>query len=85
MSPRLLRFLPIFHRHFFSKNFWLITILYLEILQQIKKADKKICVIMLSSQSQYGKALQTIIKGALEYVVKDDAAFKKIDRILEGL
>ncbi len=40
---------------------------------------------MLSSQSQYGKALQTIIKGALEYVVKDDAAFKKIDRILEGL
>ena len=57
----------------------------LEILQQIKKIDKKICVIMLSSQSQYGKALQTIVKGALEYVVKDNDAFKKIDSILASL
>lgn len=57
----------------------------LEILQQIKKLDRKVCVIMLSSQSQYGKAAQTIVKGALEYVVKDDNAFKRIDGILQTL
>lgn len=38
----------------------------MEILQEIKKIDKFITVIMLSSQEQYGKAVQTIIKGALE-------------------
>lgn len=57
----------------------------MEILQQIKKADKHICVIMLSSQEQYGKAMQTIIKGALEYVVKGNDAFKKIEDILMHL
>ena len=56
-----------------------------EILQQIKKLDRSICVIMLSSQMQYGKAMQTVVKGALEYIVKDHTAFKKIDGILEGL
>ena len=42
-------------------------------------------VIMLSSQDNYGKAVQTIIKGALEYVVKDDLAFERIDRIIKNL
>jgi len=54
----------------------------LEILQRIKKFDKDICVIMLSSQKQYSKAAQTIMKGALEYVVKDEKSFKSIDAIL---
>ena len=54
----------------------------LQILQQIKKMDKDVHVIMLSSQDDYGKALQTIVKGALEYVVKNDEAFKRIDHIL---
>jgi len=53
-----------------------------QILQQIKKLDKDVQVIMLSSQDEYGKALQTVVKGALEYVVKGDDAFKRIDRIL---
>ena len=57
----------------------------LEILEQIKKIDNGICVIMLSSQEQYGKALQTIVKGAIEYVVKDSEAFNKIGRILNSL
>lgn len=57
----------------------------LEILQQIKKIDRDVCVIMLSSQEHYGKALQTIVKGALEYVVKDKDAFSKIDKILEAV
>ncbi len=56
----------------------------MEILQQIKKIDPDVHVIMLSSQDEYGKALQAIVKGALEYVVKDDEAFKRIDHILEG-
>ena len=55
-----------------------------QILQKIKKMDNSIHVIMLSSQEDYTKALQTIVKGALEYVVKDDNAFKRIDQILEG-
>ena len=57
----------------------------LEILQQIKKFDKDICVIMLSSQKQYSKAAQTIMKGALEYVIKDNNAFKSIDAILASV
>jgi two-component system, OmpR family, response regulator len=56
-----------------------------QILQEIKKIDDRSCVIMLSSQEHYGKALQTIAKGALEYVVKDNEAFKKIDEILASL
>jgi DNA-binding NtrC family response regulator len=57
----------------------------LVILQQIKKIERKTCVIMLSSQEQYGKALQTIAKGALEYVVKDNDAFSNISKILASL
>lgn len=56
----------------------------LAILQQIKKLDKEVHVIMLSSQDEYGKALETIVKGALEYVVKNDAAFARIEHILEA-
>ncbi len=54
----------------------------MQILQQIKKYDSSICVIMLSSQAQYGKALQTIVKGAMEYVLKNEQAFERIDQIL---
>lgn len=57
----------------------------LEILEQIKKINKKICVIMLSSQTQYSKAVKTIVKGALEYVIKDDNAFKRVEQIVESL
>lgn len=57
----------------------------MHILKAIKKMDNNMAVIMLSSQDNYGKAVQTIIKGALEYVVKDDNAFDRIDRILKGL
>lgn len=56
----------------------------LEILQQIKAIDSSIMVIMFSAQEQYGKAMQTIVKGAVEYVVKDNNAFSRIDSILEA-
>jgi len=56
----------------------------MEILQHIKKLDREVHVIMLSSQDDYGKALESIVNGAIEYVVKDTEAFKRIDHILEN-
>jgi DNA-binding NarL/FixJ family response regulator len=57
----------------------------MKILESIKKLNKYIHVIMLSSQEAYGTALQTISKGAEEYVMKDEDAFEKIVTILDGL
>lgn len=57
----------------------------MQILQEIKKIDSSIKVIMLSSLDQYGKALQTISGGAMEYVVKDEQAFNRIGKILESI
>ena len=50
----------------------------MKILEAIKKEDRSIRVIMLSSQEAYGTALQTITKGAEEYVIKAQDAFEKI-------
>lgn len=57
----------------------------LQILQEIKKADDEVKVVMLSSQEHYGVALQTIAKGAVYYVIKDLQSFKEIDNILDGM
>jgi len=57
----------------------------MKILEAIKKVNKYIHVIMLSSQEAYGTALQTISKGAEEYVIKDEDAFGKIVSIIDGL
>lgn len=57
----------------------------LEILKQIKKEHKGVQVIMYSSQKQYGKALQTIGEGAVEYIIKDNDTFFKIDKVLNAL
>jgi DNA-binding NarL/FixJ family response regulator len=50
----------------------------IKILEEIKKADRGIRVIMLSSQEAYGTALRTLIRGAEEYVIKDEDAFEKV-------
>ena len=50
----------------------------MEILQVIKKHYPGLSVIMLSSQERYAVALQTIQKGAEQYVIKDENAFGKI-------
>jgi len=55
----------------------------LEILEEIKKKLGSVPVIMLSSQGKYGVAAQTISKGAVQYVNKDDEAFTNISRILK--
>lgn len=57
----------------------------LEILEEIKKHNNPVHVIMLSSQKRYGVAAQTISKGAEQYVIKDDDAFENIDKILTDL
>jgi two-component system, OmpR family, response regulator len=54
----------------------------LYVLQALKRLDPSLPIIMLSSQEQYGKALETIVHGAVEYVVKDSDAFRRIDSIL---
>ena len=55
-----------------------------EILQLIKKESENTKVIMLSAQDKYGVAAQSIAKGAVYYVIKDDEAFDEIDKILNS-
>lgn len=57
----------------------------LEILEEIKKSNTHIKVVMLSSQEKYGVAAQTIARGASHYVIKGKEAIDEIDRILEGI
>ena len=55
------------------------------ILQAIKKNYPKVHVIMLSSQERYSLAMQTIQKGAEQYVIKDDKAFEKILKMINEI
>ncbi|MBK7886608.1 MAG: response regulator [Bacteroidetes bacterium] len=57
----------------------------MEILTVIKKANPDIHIIMLSSQERYSIALQSIQKGAEQYVVKDATAFEKINNLVNDL
>ncbi|MCX6269018.1 MAG: response regulator [Bacteroidetes bacterium] len=57
----------------------------MEILQTIKKHYPAIHVIMLSSQERYGIAMQTIQKGAEQYVIKDEKAFEKIASLINEI
>jgi two-component system, OmpR family, response regulator len=57
----------------------------MEILQKIKKELPHVHVIMLSSQEHYGVAMKTIIKGAEQYVIKDEEAFEKIARMVSDI
>ncbi len=57
----------------------------LQILETIKKHHPDIHVIMLSSQSHYAVAVQTIQKGAEQYVIKGDDAFEKIAEMLSDM
>jgi two-component system OmpR family response regulator len=48
------------------------------ILEAIKKLNREIPVILFSSQDAYSVALQSINKGATQYVIKDENAFDNI-------
>lgn len=54
----------------------------LEILEAIRKHLPNTRFIMLSSQESYSTALQTIQKGAEQYVIKDEDAFEKIAKMI---
>jgi DNA-binding NarL/FixJ family response regulator len=55
----------------------------LEILKAIRKHRPNARVIMLSSQEKYGVALTTVMKGAEQYVIKDEDAIEKIAKMIE--
>ncbi len=57
----------------------------MEVLQSIRKIDKGIHVIMLSNQERYAIAMQTLQKGAEQYVIKDESAFEQVARIVNAL
>jgi two-component system OmpR family response regulator len=53
----------------------------MKILEAIKKLNSDIPVILFSSQDAYHIALQSINKGAAQYVIKDENAFERIAAI----
>lgn len=55
------------------------------ILGVIKKSNPDTHVIMLSSQERYSIALQSIQKGAEQYVIKDGDAFEKVNNLVNAL
>jgi two-component system, OmpR family, response regulator len=57
----------------------------MEILQTIKKHYPGVHVIMLSNQERYGIAMQTLQKGAVQYVIKDEKAFEKIASMISEI
>jgi len=56
----------------------------IDILKEIKRRDKAIPVIMLSSQKSYATASQTIMYGAMHYVIKGQDAFEEIFQLIKS-
>ena len=56
----------------------------MDILKEIKKHNKALPVIILSSQESYGTAAQTIRYGAVHYVVKGQDAFEEIFQLIKA-
>jgi DNA-binding NarL/FixJ family response regulator len=56
----------------------------IDILKEIKKRNKALPVIMLSSQKSYGTASQTIMYGAVHYVIKGQDAFEEIYELIKA-
>lgn len=56
----------------------------IDILKEIKKQNKALPVIILSSQESYGTAAQTIMHGAVHYVIKGQDAFEEIFQLIKA-
>ena len=56
----------------------------IDILREIKRRNKNLPVIMLSSQKKYGTASQTIMYGAVHYVIKGQDAFQEIFQLIKA-
>lgn len=57
----------------------------LEILKKIKDKEPELPVVMLSGQEKYGVAAQTIMQGAIHYIMKDNNAFEETHKMLQSL
>lgn len=55
----------------------------IDILKEIKKQNKALPVIMLSSQKSYATATQTIMYSAVHYVIKGKDAFNEIYELIK--
>lgn len=51
-------------------------------LEKIKETDKDIPVVMLSSQDKIEVAVDSIHKGAIDYIVKSETAFFRLQQLL---
>lgn len=56
----------------------------IDILKEIKKQNKILPVIMLSSQKSYATAAKTIMFGAVYYVIKGHDAFQEIYEVIKA-
>ena len=56
----------------------------IDILKEIKKRNANLPVIMLSSQDRYSIATQTIMYGAVHYVIKGQDAFNEIYELIKA-
>lgn len=56
----------------------------MDILKEIKKHNKTVPVIMLSSQKNYAIASKTIMYGAVHYVIKGKEAFPEILQLIKA-
>jgi len=56
----------------------------IDILKEIKKKQKALPVIMLSSQERYSIAAHTIAYGAVHYVIKGKDAFNEIYELIKA-
>lgn len=57
----------------------------IDTMLQLKKISPEAHCVFLSGQKSYGVALQTISHGAESYIIKDEAAFTEIGKILDNL
>ena len=56
----------------------------IDILKEIKKRNKTLPVIMLSSQKSYATTTKTIMYGAVHYVIKGQDAFEEIYQLIKA-
>ena len=54
------------------------------VLKEIKRLNKALPVVMLSSQESYTTASQTIMYGAMHYVIKGESAFEEISDFIKA-
>lgn len=56
----------------------------IDILKEIKRQNKALPVIILSSQKSFTTASQTIMYGAMHYVIKGQDAFEEIFQLIKA-